>query len=283
MSAGAQTLTLAYANDYFAATDHYYTQGVFLDVDFARWGLFVGQEGFTPTELSDADIRPLDRPYAGTLYVGARGGLWRGPESGPAWGRGGAWRYEALLGLIGPAALGEEQQTGIHRAIEDEIPLGWRHQIRNGLLLDAELGFRQNLLTRPHIAADAGASARLGTFRTRLTAEAGLRLGWPWLVGFARGRTWAVGHDATLRGNVLGSRSPHTFRYRELRPVVGRLGLGVRARVGRAVVSYERTWQTREFAGALRHGWGAVSVRLYARAVGRRSLLKAPELHGAPN
>lgn len=271
--ASAQTITVRYANDYFAATDYYYTQGIHVEVDFARWGLFVGQEGFTPTDLSDPDVRPRDRPYAGTFYLGTRGELWRDGGGLPPWLQHGTWRYEALLGLIGPAALAEEQQTGIHRAIEDEIPRGWRHQIRNGLLLDAELGFRQNLFSRPHLATDGLLTARLGTFRTRLTAESEVRAGWRWGVGFARLQTWVPLRDASLQGNLIGASSIHTFRYGQLRPVVGRIGLGFRVRLNRFLLAYERTWQSREFDGARRHGWGALSIRVNARALGRRSLL----------
>lgn len=140
--ADAQTLTLRYANDYFAAADQYFTQGIYLGVDG-------------------------ERPYAGTFYLGAR--TWRHPSPQQT------WTFDALLGVIGPAALGEEQQSGIHRAIEDKIPMGWRHQIQNGCLLDVGAGFRQNLLSCPRVAADVTAEARLGTFRTRLVGR--LRFG----------------------------------------------------------------------------------------------------------
>ena len=258
----AQTVTLRYANDYFAATDYYFTQGTYLGLDGERWGVFVGQEGFTPTDLSDPNIRPLDRPYAGTFYVGARA-------------RRGAFTYDALLGVIGPAALGEEQQSGIHRAIDDEIPQGWRHQIRNGLLLDVGVGFRQNLLHRRHFATDVEAEGRVGTFKTRLSAGAEVRAGWPWLVGFATARTAVPLHDASLQGALLSRARPHAFDFGEVRRLVGRAQLGFRVRLGgRFVFNYARTFATREFDGARRHGWGEVGITLLATARRHGSLIK---------
>ena len=228
-------------------------------MDAERWGVFAGQEGFTPTDLSDPEVRPADRPYAGTFYLGARA-------------RRGAWTYDGLLGLIGPAALGEEQQSGIHRAIEDEIPMGWRHQIRNGLLLDVGVGFRQNLTRRPHFAADLDAGARLGTFRTRLSGGAEVRAGWPWLAAFGSVHVYVPLYDASLQGTLLGRASPHEFDFAEVRHLVGRARLGVRVRFGpRVTFVYSRTFATREFAGARRHAWGTVGLQVLAKARRRTS------------
>ena len=223
-------------------------------MDAERWGVFAGQEGFTPTDLSDPEVRPADRPYAGTFYLGARA-------------RRGAWTYDGLLGLIGPAALGEEQQSGIHRAIEDEIPMGWRHQIRNGLLLDVGVSFRQNLQRRRRFAMDLDAGARLGTFRTRVSAGGEVRAGWPWLAVFAAAHAYVPLYAASLQGTLFGRASPHEFDFAEVRHVVGRARLGFRARLGpRVTFVYSRTFATREFDGARRHAWGAVGVQVLAKA-----------------
>ena len=269
--ATAQTATVRYANDFFAGTDVYFTQGIYVGVDGPRRGFFLGQEGSTPTDLSDPGLRPRDHPYAGTLYGGMRGRLWgdRAPE-------GRTWTYDVLLGLIGPAAKGEEQQTAIHRAIDDEVPLGWRHQVGNALLLDVGLGLRQNLLDRRHLALDALADARLGTFRTRLGAGAEVRAGWAGVVGFAKARTFLVGYDASLQGG-LGRRDAHAFTFGEVRHVRGRLELGVRVRVGRLGLSYGRAFETRSFVGARRHGWGTVGLTVLAKAAPRSLVAVAGE------
>ncbi len=176
------------------------------------------------------------------------------------------WTYEALLGVIGPQARGEQQQRSIHRWIDDEAPMGWRYQIANDVLADVSVGFRQNLLHLAHLAVDAEAEARLGTFRTRLAGGAEARLGWPSLVAVVAPRVITPFHDATLQGGFL-SDSPYTLPSSGIVPVVGRLEVGVQGRIGNWVLNYARTFETREIRAGRRHGWGAlgVSVLLHNR------------------
>ncbi len=252
---------LRYANDYFAATDYYFTQGIYASYGTSKLSFFAGQEGYTPTSIADPELRWGDRPYAGTLYVGVRGRFAERHQRPNQ-----QWTYEALLGIIGPQAKGEEQQRSIHRFINDEAPMGWRYQIGNDVLADVSVGFRQNLVQRPHLSVDAEAEARLGTFRTRLSAGGEARFGWPFLAAFVAPQVLLPFHDATLQGGVF-SESPYTLGYREVDPVVGRMDVGIQGRIGNWVIHYSRTFQTREIKAGRNHGWGAlgVAVQVHSR------------------
>lgn len=68
-----------------------------------RYALFAGQSIFTPKETRVPDPDPRDRPYAGWLYLGTSLLQESGGNS--------LENLEIALGVVGPAALGEEVQN----------------------------------------------------------------------------------------------------------------------------------------------------------------------------
>jgi hypothetical protein len=50
------------------------------------------------------------------------------------------------VGVIGPAAGGEEIQTAIHRNTKNDLPHGWRYQIQNDFILNYTLTYEHCLL-----------------------------------------------------------------------------------------------------------------------------------------
>ncbi len=255
---------LRYANDYFTASDYYFTQGIYASYGTAHRTFFIGQEGYTPTSIADPEVRWGDRPYAGTLYGGIRGRFAERPQRYPPKLGKREWTYEALAGIIGPQAKGEQQQRYIHRLIDDEAPMGWRYQIANDVLADVTVGFRQNLLLLSHLAVDVEAEARLGTFRTRLAGGGELRVGWPFLAAVIAPRIITPFHDATLQGGFF-SESQYRLRYKEIDHLIGRLDLGLQARIGNWILSYSRTFDSQEITTGRRHGWGTLGVSVLMR------------------
>ncbi len=88
----------------------------------AHWAL--GQNLYTPEDLSRSDLIDDDRPYAGWLHadlglVGCRDNSMR--------------VFELSVGMVGPAALGEDMQKWVHRLIDSPEPQGWDNQIGNEL------------------------------------------------------------------------------------------------------------------------------------------------------
>lgn len=85
-------------------------------------GLFIGQNLYTPRDISIAENQPGDRPWAAWLYLGYVLQRVQGNRLDSA---------EFDVGMVGPAALGEEVQSGWHRLIGVGQPKGWANQIPN--------------------------------------------------------------------------------------------------------------------------------------------------------
>jgi len=105
-----------------------------------RIGYSIGQSMFTPDNTETSELVPDDRPYAGWLYLGLAYQV--------AYDR---WDGSAIqdtlqldLGVVGPAALGEEAQNSYHRLINVDEVNGWDNQLHNepGLALSLERRWR---------------------------------------------------------------------------------------------------------------------------------------------
>jgi len=193
-------LEMTEENDWFAGTDRHYTQGarvVYLGaehsedrwikdvwalgirVDVWRWGFEIGQSIFTPENLDASYPVPNDRPYAGWLYGGPvlqRRGVT------PAAGIPVLESLQLQAGVVGPAALAEEEQNAAHYIGGFNQAEGWHNQ------LHAEPGFALRYL-RTWRLAPAGprnwsaellpqAGGSLGNVDTSARIGAALRMGW---------------------------------------------------------------------------------------------------------
>lgn len=95
----------------------------------------IGQSIFAPKDISQSTLNPNDRPWAGFLY-GSLGMATLTDNHTD--------EVEATLGVIGPAALGEQAQKFVHKHLTDSpIPQGWSHQLKNepGLMLAWQRGW----------------------------------------------------------------------------------------------------------------------------------------------
>ncbi len=105
--------------------------------------LILGQNIFTPEDITNPNLIVNDRPYAGWLYLGV--GLIKRHKSGRI------WVFDTLeldLGIVGPESYAEDVQTWWHKNITDSPrPAGWNHQLKNepGLLVNLERKWRLEL------------------------------------------------------------------------------------------------------------------------------------------
>ena len=129
--------------------DDDYTNGLRLSLDYSRailWGrwwsrhddcrnvlagtapcrrttLILGQNFYTPHNITISEVQPDERPYSAWLYIGmaARLATDRRLRS-----------VELQLGTTGRPALGEEVQSWWHARpwVEAPQPMGWAHQVR---------------------------------------------------------------------------------------------------------------------------------------------------------
>ena len=133
-----------------------------------------GQHIYTPGDLDRTDLIEDDRPYAGWLFIGLGYQTRAGNQLDT---------MELRLGIIGPAARGQEAQDFIHDLRGFEKFKGWDNQLEN------EAGFvgvwehkRKVGSTSPSsrfgwdVIGHAGFA--LGNVRTHLNAGAEARIGW---------------------------------------------------------------------------------------------------------
>jgi lipid A 3-O-deacylase len=93
----------------------------------AMWA--IGQDMYTPRDRRRTTVDPLDRPYAGWLYValGMNGREVRSNDTEIL------HSIEFNIGMVGPAALGQQFQDAIHNARGLERFQGWDQQLKNEL------------------------------------------------------------------------------------------------------------------------------------------------------
>lgn len=149
-AAPRRTVSLHLENDIIAGTDQDYTSGFSLAYSLEGRGPlgglwdWLGNGGgqlvssyeleqliSTPTDISREDPDPADRPYAGVLF----GALATQSVHGSRLDG-----IKVLAGVVGPASLAEPIQRAIHAVTGSLQAHGWKHQLRNELLLNATSG-----------------------------------------------------------------------------------------------------------------------------------------------
>jgi hypothetical protein len=146
------TVSFTVENDSFFGTDRYYTHGFRLqymhkpnavpawtaslltnfptlgmDVSRMRIGFALGQELFTPSNISRTELIPNDRPYGAWIHgslilrrAGTLAGMFPSMDE-----------LELDLGLVGPEAFGEDTQRWWHDLTGYAEPRGWDNQLNN--------------------------------------------------------------------------------------------------------------------------------------------------------
>jgi hypothetical protein len=286
---GKWTYGVVWENDRFANTDRHYTNGIQLKAVSPRddtlglgswlWedlmldpkghrrvGFALGQSMFTPSDLTKKDLIPDDRPYAGWLY-GTFAVLSESERE---------LRQLSLdIGIVGPSALGEEVQTGVHELINVTVPRGWDNQLENepGVALSYQHRWRNILkdpgtglgvdLT-PHLSATVGnvftyaAGGVSFRFGAALPADYGPPRINPSLAGstvfnpdedfgwylFAGAEVRAIARNIFLDGNTF--EDSHSV---DKKPLVGDLQAGLALTFETFRLTYTYVFRTKEFDG----------------------------------
>ena len=275
-----------YDNDFFTATDLYYTQGYQLELvtpwlcknpinyilpkvknGETRYGLLFENLGYVPTSISVAAIQYGDRPYASTMALKSFAIATDTVQH---------YRIASSLtvGVIGPAAQGNEIQTGIHKWIGDEPPLGWHNQVKNDLVLDYELGYEKELLrlknffalnldTKAHLStfttnASIGFNATLGLINSPFTATKNKKKFTAYL--YTQPKLKFVGYDASLQGGLFNTTSPYTIPNSGIERFVYENNYGIIIRLHSLYFEYSRNDITSEFKSGHSHKWGGFKI-----------------------
>jgi hypothetical protein len=282
------TFNILFENDIFYNTDHDYTNGVALayttppnrNLDWAvrlardlpffaqtvevRTSYAIGQNIYTPDDITLTNPPLTARPYAGYLY-GAIGLI---DDTGSRLDQ-----IQVQLGVVGPASLAQESQTWVHGIIKDRHPNGWHYQLRDEpallILYDRTvkalprftvLGFSADI--EPHYGAaignvydyaSLGAMARIGF---NMAEDYGPPRIEPSLPGsnyfesnggigayiFAGVDGRAIAHNIFLDGNSFA-----TSRSVQRLPLVGEAELGAALTVNGVRLAFTHVFRTREY------------------------------------
>jgi len=220
-----ERFNLYFENDIFDQTDKGYTNGVkfsaiyrvntkeypYLTLPFIHdesknhfVTFSIGQDIFTPEDTNATIPDPNDHPYAGWLYVAVS--LHQADDVHSD-------TLELQLGVVGPAALGEEVQNGIHEKTGSDIANGWDYQLHNepGFILSYEHRWRNvtdELFWGLNADAIPFANVAVGNVLTYLGTGAAVRFGWNIPHDFGK----SVTHPAQEAG--LPAFKKGTTRYR---------------------------------------------------------------------
>jgi len=293
---GSSFVTLQFDNDFFGGSDRHFTNGMraaYLSPEGAvpglirkageavplfhasqnmRFSFSIGQNIYTPTDITLSDPPRDDRPYGGWLYAGfglvSEDGTWQD-------------KLEFDVGVVGPYSFAEETQTNWHRIFGFRQPRGWDHQLKTepGVALYYERSRRslyelplsgivpiKNLAVdfTPHFGVALGnvniygATGFTARFGKNLPADFGppkirpnlpgsdffrpnSAIGW-YLFGGVEGRL--VARNIFLDGNTFTS-SRHVDKI----PLVADFQAGAAVTFWRARLSYTQSLRTPEFIG----------------------------------
>lgn len=279
-----------YDNDYFTATDEYYTQGITLEYvhpvlkhnpinklllkpkhSDAKYGIRFDHFGYTPTSIRSEFIRYGDRPFCGNLsfssFMIAIDTLKQQRLS-----------TTLTVGVIGSKAGGREMQVKIHEWLKNITPLGWEYQIANDVILNYQINYEKALYHYRNVfIVNSISELRVGTHTDKIKS------GFNFMVGnipnpYASNaqtqttkkkfRYYVYGqvqpgftvYDATLQGGLFNKTSPYTLSAKELTRLTLQGDFGLVMKIRKLTLEYCQSFITKEFETGKLHRWGGVRL-----------------------
>ncbi|MES2133495.1 MAG: lipid A deacylase LpxR family protein [Bacteroidota bacterium] len=283
-------IKLNYDNDFFSATDRYYTQGIQFQVitryikyspfSYALislgkraknyYGINIEQDCFTPKSIRYDTINYLERPFAATVFV-SHFLISLDAE------RKQLLQTQLDLGVIGPCARCEDEQKAIHKALVNIRPLGWEAQIAADYIINYRAGYEKAIIYSRYAELMGNVALRAGTlyndgslgihFRAGLMNPYFNSLGIQKNGGrkfqiyvFFKANARAVGYNATMQGGLFNANSIFTVPSGDISRMVYDGTAGINLVIKRMQLEYSRSYITREFARGVDHGWGRVAI-----------------------
>ncbi len=276
-----------YDNDFFTKADYYYSQGIMLEYVnpgvkkfiltkllpqpkgyFYKYGVGLNLLGYTPTSTESDNILYEDRPYASCIILKTfAAGINETKKQ----------RFYAALnaGIIGPAALGKQIQTNIHRWLKNPLPHGWQYQIKNDAVINYTLGTEKKLTgDGNHFLANGLAEIQAGTLNDRVSG------GFNFIAGnfnnpfvnslsstkkieyyfYGQAKANIIGYDAAMQGGIFNRSSPYIIAAKDISRITFQADAGVIVNFKKVFFSYTQSFLTKEFRTGLYHRWGGVSL-----------------------
>lgn len=280
-------IRLHYDNDFFAATDEYYTQGINLELvlpslkklpiskilihrknNSLQYGIALVHEGYTPSSIRHEEIILGDRPFAAnfcfnTFLISVDSLKHKRMTSAVS------------LGVIGPLAGGADMQKSIHRWLNNIAPLGWQNQIKNDVVVNYQVCDEQQLVSfRQIFSVNTETNIRIGTLSDKAGVGFTAMLGYfdsPFLgvnnkikkfqlYFYDQPMMSLIGYDATLQGGLFDKSSPYTIADDQISRVTFQNDFGVVIRIKKVYLEYSHAFLSKEFETGTTHSWGGIRI-----------------------
>ena len=277
-----------WSNDFEYATDYYYTNGFSFELvtpwiadnpvnsmllphstnSLVIYSLTLLQDIYTPkVKFYIPDQLNGDRPFAAYILLGAKKISFLKKSKVKLYS-------EIQFGMLGPAALGEEVQNGIHSLLptSSEV-LGWENQISNSIMLNYSASIEKYFTLANWFEVSGIASAKLGLPFTTAGVGVKTRIGFfdilPNEFEFLSSKKWnafitlstygkIVGYNATLQGGLF---SESIYTLSEINRFVGLASIGITGVYKHFKIEYVQQFNTPEFPNAEYHSWGYLIIK----------------------
>jgi len=143
----AESVTVEFENDLLYHTDKMYTHGTRITYEYNSLNWSLGQNVYTPTDISSDIPITNDRPYAGTLYVSLGGTKYNVLDMKDVF-----YQLEIAVGVVGKYSYANSTQNLIHRLTDSAPPNGWDYQTDNNLLIQTHFKFYGRMLSTTYIS-----------------------------------------------------------------------------------------------------------------------------------
>ncbi len=253
----------------------------------------IGQNIFTPADISQGGLIKDDRPYAGWTYVSTS---YHRKSSSPD-----TVSFmdsvEVQIGIVGPESFAEQSQRLIHKIRDLQRPNGWDNQLKNepglAMVFERKWLFHPGKREKPGYSFITHAGGALGNVHTYLNSGCELRLGWNIpedfgvsiirpagstrlsigkdfsIYGFAAVNGRLVFQDVFLDGNTFTD--SHSI---DKKIPVADVAAGLAINFRHFIISWTQVLRTKEFKGQERaHSFGALAVS-YSFPYDLRNLLE---------
>ena len=282
-------VSLDYQNDYFNATDYYFTQGVRIDVIAPIFrkspiskmllragknpvdvhGIFASQECFTPTSIRSDSILTGDRPFAACIFIGQMR-VSSNKEK----------KYqlssEIIFGFIGSRGGCMETQQTIHGWINGIDPHGWEYQISDDFIINYSAKYEKLVVTKKSFEFIPYLNIRAGILYDNASAGIKIRTGimssffdsykkpGKKFLCYAElwGQTTGVAYNTTLQGGMFNKQTPYVILNEGMERILFSAGGKIVLNFKKLTLVYSRTWITPEFKKGLKHGWGGITIKV---------------------
>ena len=278
-----------WSNDFTYETDYYYSNGFSFEVlgpwakqnpinavlvpnpngSINQFGVTLVQDIYTPYERFDVEKQlDEDRPFAAYLLLGFIKKTYDPIKRNKV-------ISELQIGVLGPAALGEETQNGIHDMLPTSSRInGWENQISNSVAINYSAEVYKSLYSLSWIELSGVVKGKLGIPFTQVEVGGIVRLGYLsfYPSGFEMfserkgtahffaevfGKT--IGYNATLQGGLFSS---SVYTLDSINNFIGSYRLGISVAYNLFKLEIATTFNTPEFHGALSHRWAYASIQV---------------------